>query len=90
MSSVLGSSLVTTVVDDFAAGGCDVCVESVAASITELEVAGAADADDAGGFGCEFIELDVEGEVVVEEDIGELVLLIGAAIACCEVGGCIG
>ena len=90
LSSVLGSSLVTAVVVDFAiGGGCEICGDSVAvAPVAELEVAEAADDD--GGFGCEFIELDVEDVVVVEEDIGELVLLIGAAIACCEVGGCIG
>ena len=92
LSSVLGSSLVTAAVAtavDFGVGGCETCGDSVAvAPNTELDGA-AGVADDASGFGCEFIELDVEGVVVVEEDIGELVLLIGVAIACCEVGGCI-
>ena len=96
LSSVLGSSFVVAaaaaIAADFSIGDCfEICVDSAAAlpPITELEDA-AGDVVDVGGFGCEFIELDVEGVVVVEEDIEELVLHGRVAIPCCDVGGCIG
>ena len=95
-SSVLGSSFVVAVaaaIADFSIGDCfEICVDSAAAlpPITELEDAAGDDVVDVGGFGCEFIELVVGGVVVVEEDIEELVLHGRVAIACCDVGGCIG